>query len=88
VADFLLEQTRRVCRDAVARAAPNARRPGDEAAPPRRPSLADPALHEDERRALELAVRGTTYKVIAQRLGEPEDVVMGWLTSGLKKLSE
>ncbi len=52
------------------------------------PSLDDPALDPDERLALELAVQGATYTEIAQSLGRPPDVVMGWLTSGLRKLSE
>lgn len=55
---------------------------------PAAPSLDDPALDPDERRALELAVHGATYKEIAELLDRPPDVVMGWLTSGLRKLSE
>jgi DNA-directed RNA polymerase specialized sigma24 family protein len=52
------------------------------------PSLDDPALDTDERLALELAVQGATYTEIAESLGQPPDVVMGWLTSGLRKLAE
>lgn len=90
VRSFLLEQTRRAASGGVGLHLSDIGTPDlavGEVGPPQA-SLDDPVLSGDERRALELAVQGTNYKEIAQLLGQPADVVMRWLTSGLKKLAD
>ncbi len=91
VRNFLLEQTRRASSSGVGLhlsdiGATSGAAEGEVGSPGT--SLEDPALDGDERRALELAVQGTNYKEIAELLGQPPDVVMGWLNSGLRKLAD
>ena len=91
VRNFLLEQTRRACASGVGLQLSDTGTTPDAAAGevgPPQASLDDPALSEDERRALELAVQGMNYKEIARLLGQPNAVVMEWLASGLKKLAD
>ena len=90
VRSFLLEQTRRAASTGVGvHLSDVAASDGlAEASSAARPSLDDPALDEAERRALELAVGGAKYTEIAQVLGVHPDVVMAWLSTGLKKLSD
>ncbi len=90
VRSFLLEQTRRASSTGVgmhlSELGATEDLVEDTGAPG--PSSGDPALHADERRALELALQGMKYKEITQLLGAPPEAVMEWLNSGLKKLSE
>lgn len=90
VRSFLLEQTRRAASTGVGvHLSDVAASDGlDEGSAAARPSLDDPSLDDAERRALGLAVGGAKYTEIAQVLGVHPDVVMGWLSSGLKKLAE
>ena len=91
VRSFLLEQTRRASSSGVGLQLSGVGPGGSDGQAQEAggtPSLDDAGLHEDERRALELALQGANYKEIAELLGAHPDVVMAWLSTGLKKLSD